>query len=253
MRHKIVIRRHRPWLRSGLIAAAVALLALSGWGLYSYTRAKTVSDFARARTELDQLRDERRELTRRLRAARSEVERLKSELTYAERSTSIDSQACASVRDSLQGLQGEASDLREQLAFYRAIAAPDELKAGVRVQSLQVTPAADGRVRYRLTLIQSTGHAKPLGGKIEMSIRGRLGKADKTLGATALAVGAKSDLLFSLRYFEELGGEWQLPPGFSPQQVLVSLIPDANGAPKVEQKFDWQRILAASEKVDEVR
>lgn len=253
MQHKIVIRRHRPWLRSGLIAAVVAILALSGWALYSYTRAKTVSDFARAKTELQQLREERRELTRRLRASRAESDRLKGELAYVERSTSIDTQACASVRDSLKGLQTEASDLREQLAFYRAIAAPDELRAGVRVQSLQVVPGEGGRARYRLTLIQSTGHAKPLSGKLDISIRGRAGKEEKTLAAAALAVGEASDLLFSLRYFEELSGEWQLPPGFSPQQVLVRLMPDASGAPKVEQKFEWQRIVAATEKVDEVR
>ena len=251
MQHKIVIQRHRPRRRFALIAGAA--LALAAWALYSYTRATTVSDFERARTELEQLREERRELTRKLRAGRTEIERLKSELAYAQRSTSIDVQACAVVQESLKGLQTEASDLREQLAFYRAIAAPDEMRAGVRVQSLRVTPHTAQRFGYQLTLIQSTRHDQRIAGRIEISLRGRLGGAEKILDGASLSVGGAPDLLFSLRYFEEFGGEWQLPSGFVPQQVLVSVVPAQDGAPKVEQKFDWQRVMAGKEKVDEVR
>lgn len=253
MQHKIVIQRHRPRRRFALIAGAVAVLALSAWALYSYTRATTVSDFERARTELEQLREERRELTRKLRAGRAEIERLKSELAYAQRSTSIDAQAREMVQKSLQGLQAEASDLREQLAFYRAIAAPDEMRAGVRVQSLRVMARTAQRFGYQLTLIQSTRHEQRIAGRIEIKLRGRLGGADKTLDGASLSVGEAPDLLFSLRYFEEFGGEWQLPSGFVPQQVLVSVVPARDGAPKVEQKFDWQRVTAAKEKLDEVR
>src|SRR5690606_3425932 len=111
-------------------------------------------------------------------------------------------------------------DLREQLAFYRSIAAPNEQKAGVRVQSLQLTPLVEGRVRYRLTLIQSTGQDKRISGRVDVAVRGRLGGEEKTLGGAALTPAPGSaDVVFSLRYFEELGGEWQLPPGFVPQQV----------------------------------
>ena len=72
-------------------------IAVSAWGLYSYTRASTVSDFASAKLEVEELRDERRRLTRDLRAAREEVSTLKEQVVYVQRSTEIDTQACDGV------------------------------------------------------------------------------------------------------------------------------------------------------------
>jgi hypothetical protein len=51
------------------------------------------------------------------------------------------------------------------------------------------------------------------------------------------------NLVFSLKYFEEFAGEITLPAGFDPVRVLVTLIPDGNGTPRVEESFDWARLL----------
>lgn len=251
MQHQIVIRRHRPWLRPALIAGTVAVLALAGWALYSFTRAKTVSDFARVKTEIEQLREERRELTRKLRAQRNELDAARQQLAYVERSASIDTQACTAVEASLQSLQQEASELREQLAFYRAVTAPDEVRAGVRVQALSLKPAGANRVRYQLTLIQSARQEQRVSGRIELGLTGRSASGETRLDATALAGGVAPNLLFSLRYFEEFSGEWQLPAGFVPRQLSVRLVPSGE-APAVEQRFDWNKLLA-KEKHDETQ
>ena len=52
VKHRIVIQQHRPWQSPMLVAGGACLLAVAGWGLYSYTRASTVSDFERAQLEL---------------------------------------------------------------------------------------------------------------------------------------------------------------------------------------------------------
>ena len=83
--HKVVITAYRPRLRWALLAAGTALLAGAGWGLYSYTRATTITDFERAQLERDRLLDERRDLTGRLRAAQAEIGSLKDQIVYLQR------------------------------------------------------------------------------------------------------------------------------------------------------------------------
>lgn len=255
MQHKIVIRRHRPWLRAALVAGASGALALGAWALYSFTRATTVSDFERTQTEVEQLRAERRQLTHDLRAARAEIEDLKGQVVYAQRSGEIDSRACETVRKSLTDLQAEASELREQVAFYRGIAAPDQARAGVRVQEIRLTPVEGQKNGYRLfmTLIQSVRQDKRVGGRIELAIVGRSGGAERRLALSELAPELAQNLLFSLKYFEEFSGQFQLPDGFTPRRVVVTLIPSSNGAPQTEEGFDWQRIVDSGVGSHEVR
>jgi len=255
VQHKIVIRRHRPWFKPAIIAGSTVLLALAAWALYSYTRATTVSDFERTQTEAEQLRAERRRLAQELRTARAANEELRRQLAYAKRSTEIDVQACESVRKSLTDLQAETSELREQLAFYRGIAAPDQARAGVRVQELRVAALKDRRNTYRfsLTLIQSVRHEKRVSGQVELSVIGQRAGAEQRLELRSLAPAVAQNLLFSLKYFEEFSGEFQLPEGFRPGRLVVKLVPSTNGAPPTEESFDWQRVLDDEEKLREIR
>ena len=70
--HRIVITRHRPWVKAAVIGGTAALIAIGGFALHVYTRSTTVSEFQKTRTELEQLQEERRDLARQLRASRSE-------------------------------------------------------------------------------------------------------------------------------------------------------------------------------------
>src|SRR3546814_11615365 len=91
------------------------------------------------------LRADRRQLSHDLRTARGEIEQLKGQVVYSKRSSEIDTQACVAVRKSLTDLQAETSELREQVAFYRGIAAPDQERAGVRVQEVRLSKASGDR------------------------------------------------------------------------------------------------------------
>lgn len=245
MQPRIVVTRERPWRKAYLVAGAVFLIAIGAWGLYSYARASTVSDFQRAKLEVEELREDRRRLTRELRDSRAELAAMREQVVYAQRSTEIDTQACDSVRASLDELQTEAADLREQLAFYRGIVAPEQARAGVRVQELKFSPGGTpGSYRYDLVLIQSVRHDKRVEGKVEITFVGRQNGVEKRLSLADLTVTDASNLVFSLKYFEELSGVLNFPQGFVPSRVMVVLVPGAGGAPKIEESFDWTRVLS---------
>jgi len=246
MQHAIVIRRHRPLLQLALIVAITAALALSAWALYRYTRQSAVADFEKATTERDRLLEERRSLTQQLRAAKSDIGKLRDELAYAEQSKSIDGDACRSVRDSLAKLESESASLREQLAFYRGIVSPKEARAGVRVQDLKLRRAGTGW-RYELVLIQAIREESRIAGAVELTIEGLQGAKPTQLALADLVTAGTKNLVFSFKYFEEFSGEFRLPAGFKPTRVVVTLKP-ANDRPTVVDQYNWSAIETLQER-----
>lgn len=237
----------RPWLRWSLIVSGIALLALAGWGLYSNTRANTVSGSQRARSERDQLRDGNRSLSQRLRAALAENQQFKAQLAYIKQSGQIDNDACTLVKESLGGMQQENSSLREQLAFYRGIVSPKQSSEGLRVYDLKVTRSAHEAQQYdfELLLIQPRHHDHLVDGKAKIVISGLLNGVRHSYPLSGMIVAGHKNLLFSFKYFQELDGSFRLPAGFRPIRVTVTLIPDSD-KPKVEQSYDWSRIERAA-------
>lgn len=240
---KVVIKAYRPRLRMALTAAAAAALAISAWGLYSYTRATTVVDFERAQSERDRLLEERRELTGKLRESHGEIEKLKDQIVYLERSQDIDKQACATVKTSLASLQEEVADLHEQVAFYRGIVSPDASRAGVRVYEFKVYPTTNAGVyRYDLVLIQSVRHDRRIAGRVDIALQGVDRGQAQVRRLSELIVSGERNLVFSFKYFEEFGGEFRLPDGFRPTRATVAVLPDGGAIPKIEDEFEWAKI-----------
>jgi len=253
MQHKIIITRHRPWFRTGLIAFAVSLVAVVVWGIYTYTRATTVSDFARAQTDLERAQQDRRGLAQQLRAARAEVEELRNELAYQKRSVEIDAHACDEVRQSLAGLQNEVSTLREQLVFYRGMTGQGQARGGVRVNELKLVAKDRLTYSYDLTLIQASRQDKFLGGTVSVEIQGLQGATRQNLSLADLSVDHREKLIFSMKYYEEFHGEFRLPEGFKPQRAVVTLQIDGENVRQVEESFEWTRILAGGGGNENVR
>ncbi len=222
----------------------VVVVLLSAFTLYRLTRASVVSDFAAATSERDRLIDERRQLTRELRVAKTEAETLRDQVAYLSRSQEIDTGACQDVKQSLGQLQAESSDLREQLAFYRGIVSPQESQAGVRVYEFRVSAmkTSPNQYRYDLVLIQPVRSDKRVGGQVELSIEGLKSGKKRTLKLDDVASDGARNLLFSFKYFEEFSGQLKLPEDFRPLRVTVSLQP-GGGQAVIEDEYEWAKIV----------
>ncbi len=243
IKHRIIIHQHQPWRRFALIGGIAFAIAIGGWLLYRYTRATTISDFQRAQLERDRLSEENQRLVRELRAARDEAHTNKDEAAFAQRSHDIDTQACAQVKASLMDLQAQAAGLREQLAFYRGIVAPDESGTGVRVYDFKVArDPKSSQYRFDLVLIQSVRHDKRIGGQINVVIDGVHGGQRQSLKLSDIADGDARNLVFSFKYFQEFGGTFRLPEGFRPIRVAITVLPDGGGQPKIQDEYDWAKI-----------
>lgn len=230
-----------------LLMAALAIGGYAGWRWWQDPSRVLFRDTG---SELEQLREGRRRLTRELRTAREEIAELRGRSTFEARSCEIDVQACAAVRDTVAGLEAEAAELREQLAFYRNIVSPEQARAGVRVMSIALRPrSSEGAWRYDLVLVQPMRRDRIASGSYDLRLEGLLDQQVKVLGLDALRDGNAAPASFSFRSFQEFSGELRLPSGFLPSRLTVTLqVQDGKNAPvEVSESFDWSRVAVAQE------
>lgn len=244
----MVIHQPRPCVRVVALAVGLALLAIAGYAAYRYFTDPETQGFIGGDSETGQLREERRRLTRELRAARSELDQLRGRKTFEAQSCEIDAQACEAVRKSAAGLESEVADLREQLAFYRNIVAPEQSRAGIRVLRMAVRPAGANDVwRYELVLVQPVRRDRRATGAFDFKLEGLVGKQLKTLKLEELGVGKPDARSFAFRSFQEFNGELKLPAGFLPSKLSVTLsLQEGLSKPtEITESFDWSRLVTA--------
>lgn len=245
---RIVVGRHRPWLRWVLVGVVALVTLASAYTVYRLRVHPAQPLFGDPKSDVGQLREERRRLTLELRGVRQELDTLRGRSTFEARSCEIDIQACEAVRRSVTSLEHEVADLREQLTFYRNIVSPEQTRAGVRVLRLAVRPGQAADIwRYDLVLVQPVRRDRTAAGRFNFQIEGLVGQQLQTLALSDLLVGEASEQEFSFRAFQEFSGEMLLPTGFLPSRLTVTLeVQDGRSAPvPVKEAFDWSRLVAA--------
>lgn len=244
IQHKIVVTRHRPWLRMGLVAGVTIVLVVGAVAIFNVSRSLTVSNYAQTKSELQTATDQRRQLARDLRESRAETKELREQVAYLERTREIDAQASAQVRGSLAELEAEVAELREQIAFYQVIVSPQESRLGLRVLEAHLRPSAQPDLwTLELVLIQSAQRDKPATGGIDVTVTGFLNGKEQTLELEQLLLPDQRLDAFEFRYFQELSAGLKLPPGYNPKRLTVTLRPDGAGSNRVVEEYEWAGLV----------
>lgn len=227
-----------------LLAAGACALVIGAVAIFQLSRTLTVSGYAETRSELETLRDERRQLGRALHEAQSEVTTLREQLAYLERSREIDSAASRELRDNLLKLQAEVTELREQIAFYQVISSPDEARAGVRVLEGKLHPGdTPRRWTLELVLIQSLQRNREAAGSLELTLLGLDANGKEVSQPLAPLLLPDSRLgAYSFRYFQELEVRFELPSGFRPQKLAVALQPERGS--RIVETLEWASLVS---------
>lgn len=228
---RLVVRLHDPRRFRIVVVAAVVLALLLCFGLYELgQRAGGHSVF-----KSDQRRQALRAEVARLQA---ENQQLKDELARVLTSMEVDREAQARIKDSLAASETRVVELSEELEFYRRIVAPQEGRAGLRVQAFEVLPGDMANAyRLKMLLVQSPQRSGRAQGQLELSLRGTLNGEEASLAMDQFAAEPRP---FEFLYFQDMDIEVILPEGFVPESADIELRYGQRNARVVSASFPWK-------------
>lgn len=214
---QLIISEHDPLKRRILISAAVVALIVAGYLLYDYGRTQAQVDYETLLKERELINAQIEKLT-------TELDNKQTELIVSLRGNEIDKQAYSEVNDSLNSMQLEILELKEEVAFYRSIVAPRESSRGLRIQRFKIVPTGKDRAfSYKLVLTQVIKSSRITRGTVDIQIEGVQNGKHKTMTLAEVSVAKLKQLKFKFKYFQSFEGDMIIPQGFVPSRVNIKV------------------------------
>ncbi|WP_166423392.1 DUF6776 family protein [Paraglaciecola sp. 20A4] len=146
-----------------------------------------------------------------------------------------------------QALSREVS-LRKELAFYQQVMAPELNATGLAIDGFAIEKTlSEGYFRFKLVLLQQDKIKTTLNGNVKLVLHGSENGQPVNYSLEQLTQEQSEPLQFIFKYFQMLEREFQLPPDFSPEKVVISadVYKYKRKLGKVNKTFDW--VLSSSE------
>lgn len=230
---RLVVRHHTPWRHRFMVAGSILVAGLTAWGLYEYGRYSVNDHYFSARAEIEQLQQTRQDLEH-------ELDRQQGQNAIIERSYQIETTSYKELHESISGLQGEISELKEELAFYRGIVSPDESSQGLNVQDFKISHNGVERgYRYKLVLTQVLNNNLVARGTVSLGVEGLQDGELKVLDLAQLSPKKLSSMKFRFRYFQNMEGDIILPEGFIAARAIIRVKPTGKRHKKLDKAFTW--------------
>jgi len=248
------IKQHRPWLCPLLI---VLTLVITGGTTLSLCRQSTQSLDHSLRTLLDQRLQELQEsdqvnasLKQQNTSLVAQNQELQNKMATVMQTAQVDQQTYAKVLQSLSQLQEEQQKLTEELTFYKKLLiSPTATAENVEVSRLSLSYVKDQRkYSYKLVLTRFAWEAIVNEGSVQIEIMGKVETKRKRLSMKQITDPSLSSQPYEVLYFQRLEGYLKLPKEFSPESVVVRILP--KGQTKAnEMTFKWSELQEQAEDV----
>ncbi|MBV7438083.1 DUF6776 family protein [Aeromonas sp. sif2416] len=170
------------------------------------------------------------------------IGQLKTELGVKETLLATQRAAFEQLQQTLKDQEAQVQEQKRQLAFFERIMRPTGEQVGVVVDNLTLQETSvPGRYHYRLALTQPAKKRELFRGQVQIRVEGSLADKPKTLSGRELGMKA-GEGRYALRYFQLLEGNWQLPEGFIPDRVRVTIAKEGR-QPAQELLTEWSEVL----------
>ncbi len=232
MTHRVVRARPR-WQLLSIQIGSVAVALLTAWGMYEYGRSDGGYDVVAAF-------DQRQQLQQELDSSYQTNTQLREQMAVLERSSQIEQEAYKQLEGTVNGLQDEILELKEELAFYRGIVSPgDDQKAGLNLQTFELNPTLiERKFHYKLVLTQVLSNGVVAYGNISFSVEGSEEGQPKEYTLAQLSDNTR-ELSFRFKYFQSFEGDLSLPEGFIPSKVNLVVKPKSRKHTQLTESINW--------------
>ena len=170
------------------------------------------------------------------------IGQLKGELGIKETLLATQKAAFEQLQQALKDQEAQVQEQKRQLAFFERIMRPTGEQVGVVIDNLTLQETSiPGRYHYRLALTQPAKKRELFRGQVQIKVEGSQGDKPITLGSRELGMKV-GEGRYALRYFQLLEGNWQLPEGFVPDRVRVTISKDGR-QPAQELLAEWGEVI----------
>ena len=188
-----------------------------------------------------------------LNSRKETIKSLKQELGILKREHQIQIVANEELNSKLQFAEAKLGEAQEEALLYGNILNRADLKEGLHIQSFSLKPVkvdkngkkiADNiRFRYRIILSYIRSDESVAKGNFSISIIGKQKGSPTTLKHQLLVPKDEGAALtgFSLKYYQSLIGEIELPKDFTPQKVKLTVKPSDGKV--LEKTHDWDAAI----------
>jgi hypothetical protein len=136
----------------------------------------------------------------------------------------------------------EQAKLREELAFYQKVMAPELKQDGFVIEAFNVAKAlSDNTYTFDLVLMQQDRIKTNIKGNVDDTLRGSQSGQVKELRLLDLMPQGSKPLVFSFKYFQVIEGQFELPADFQAETIQVSseVYQFKRKRGDLEVTFDW--------------
>lgn len=181
------------------------------------------------------------------------IDSLKKELGILKREYKIQIVANEKLNSKLQLAEEKLGEVQEEALLYGNILNRSDLKQGLHIQSFSLKTvkvdkngkkiADNTRFRYRVVLSYIRSDDSVAKGTFAINIIGKQKGSSTTLKHQLLVPKDAGTALtgFSLKYYQSLTGEIELPKDFIPQKVTLTVNPSSEK--KLEQTHSWGEVI----------
>jgi hypothetical protein len=132
------------------------------------------------------------------------------------------------LQEDNQELLAGMSALESRVTFYKRMASQKAANVPLAIELFELLPTKDPRVvRYRLLIVRSNTSGNAAEGRVKVKASG---------GGRQIELPVDQPR-FTLRYYQQFSGEWQLPSGFNPERVDVQV---RSGANSLDRRYKWE-------------
>jgi hypothetical protein len=227
---KPIVITYRPgqgyWLVGGLLVVVIVALFFGRyWGSKVFDREML----------------EMVELEKRTTQLEAELIENNRNLSRIKLSAEVDAVALENTRQEMIGLQRQIYRRGEELKLYQELLQDKNQPKGLSVSDLNLVAMDDGRFKYRWVARQKTVKMQTLSVYSEIWILGMQGDQEVSLPLDMLDDQVKKQpIKLEFKYFSINQGIVQLPEGFEPEQVRITLRYTWMKEVQSDQKFDWK-------------
>lgn len=167
---------------------------------------------------------------------------LQTQVAGQEKTIALDKATIEALRDENRVRMDELRQVREELALFKGIMAPEEIARGPHIKELQLSAVGNQAFQYNVVFTQEGNNDNFVEGAAIIVIAGQnIGEdADAPVILPLVEVSEQVEneqIRLRYRYFQNVEGVMNLPADFAPSHIEV--IMQLNSGQRLNRLFDW--------------